>query len=131
MNLSKVIKSKVENNDNSLKLLDCTLRDGDITIIGILIYNLYKNILKVMSICEVDILELGFRSLINNKYKGPLAFTTDNFLEKIECKNIKIAVMINVKEFDNNNEIKDKIATLFPLDKGESKVDIVRLACTS
>ena len=28
MNLSKVIKSKVKNNDSSLKLLDCTLRDG-------------------------------------------------------------------------------------------------------
>ena len=36
--------------------------------------------------------------------------------------------MINVKEFNNNNEIKEQISTLFPLDKEESKVEIVRLA---
>ncbi len=131
MNLSKVIKSKVKNNDSSLKLLDCTLRDGGYYNNWDFDLQLIQEHIEVMSICEVDILELGFRSLINNKYKGPLAFTTDNFLEKIECKNIKIAVMINVKEFNNNNEIKEQISTLFPLDKEESKVEIVRLACTS
>ena len=75
-------------------------------------------------------MELGFRSLINDQYKGPLAFTRDDFLEKFDSKNLKIAVMVNIKEFDNHNEIKNKINRLFPIDSNNSKVDIVRLACT-
>ena len=80
MNLSKGIKSQVENNDSSIKLLDCTLRDGGYYNNWDFDLQLIQEHIEVMSICEVDILELGFRSLINNRYKGPLAFTTDNFL---------------------------------------------------
>ena len=38
--------------------------------------------------------------------------------------------MVNIKEFENHNEIKNKINRLFPFDSKNSKVDIIRLACT-
>ena len=75
---------------------------------------LIKEYIEVMRSCNIEILELGFRSLINDQYKGPLAFTRDDFLEKFNCNNLKIAVMVNIKEFENNNEIKNKINRLFP-----------------
>ena len=119
-----------EVNKKSLKILDCTLRDGGYYNNWDFDTNLIKEHINVIRNCNIDILELGFRSLINDQYKGPLAFTTDDFLEKFDSNNLKIAVMVNIKEFEDHNEIKNKINRLFPLDSRNSKVDIVRLACT-
>ena len=119
-----------EENKKSLKILDCTLRDGGYYNNWDFDIDLIREHIDVIRSCNIDILELGFRSLINDQYKGPLAFTRDDFLEKFDSKNLKIAVMVNIKEFEKHNEIKNKINRLFPLDSRNSKVNIVRLACT-
>ena len=77
----------------------------------------------------VDIVEIGFRSLFNNSYKGPFAYCKDKFLEEINCRNVEIAVMVNSKEFLESDNIKETIHKLFPQNKINSKVDIVRFAC--
>ncbi len=119
-----------EENKKSLKILDCTLRDGGYYNNWDFDIDLIREHIDVIKNCNIDILELGFRSLINDQYKGPLAFTRDDFLEKFDSNNLKIAVMVNIKEFENRNEIKNKINRLFPCDSKNSKVDIIRLACT-
>ncbi|MBI96731.1 hypothetical protein CL656_06270 [bacterium] len=119
-----------EENKKSLKILDCTLRDGGYYNNWDFDIDLIREHIDVIRSCNIDILELGFRSLINDQYKGPLAFTRDDFLEKFDSKNLKIAVMVNIKEFENHNEIKNKINRLFPFESNNSKVDIIRLACT-
>ena len=116
-------------NTNSLKILDCTLRDGGYYNNWDFDNQLISEHLVVLSDIGVDIVEVGFRSLINNSYKGPLAFSRDDFLDSFDCHQLKIAVMINVKEFEESNNIKSDIDNLFPLNKFNSKVDIVRLAC--
>ena len=120
---------KEDGNMNSLNILDCTLRDGGYYNNWDFDNQLIKEHLDVLSNSSVNIVELGFRSLVNNSYKGPLAFTSDDFLENFDCHHLKIAVMINVKEFEECNDIKTNINSLFPLKKANSKVDIVRLAC--
>ena len=77
----------------------------------------------------VDIVEIGFRSLFNNSYKGPFAYCKDKFLEEINCRNVEIAVMVNSKEFLESDNIKETIHKLFFKIKINSKVDIVRFAC--
>ena len=119
-----------EENKRSLKILDCTLRDGGYYNNWDFDIELIREHIKVIKSSNIDILELGFRSLINDQYKGPLAFTKDDFLEKFDTNNLKIAVMVNIKEFENHNEIKNKVNKLFPLENRNSTVDIIRIACT-
>ena len=71
-------------------ILDCTLRDGGYYNNWDIDIELIKEHIEVIRSCNIDILELGFRSLINKQYKGPLAFTTDDFLEKFDSNNLKI-----------------------------------------
>ena len=57
---------------NSIKVLDCTLRDGGYYNnweFSASIVNLY---LKTLSETGVRYVELGFRSLQNRDFKGPL-----------------------------------------------------------
>ncbi len=126
---NKIMKYKEKSMPDNLNILDCTLRDGGYYNNWDFNINLIREHLTVLERCKINIVEIGFRSLINNEYKGPLAFTSDDFLEGIECKKIKIAVMINAKELDNKADIKNKIDKLFPIYKNNSKVNIVRIAC--
>jgi 4-hydroxy 2-oxovalerate aldolase len=122
--ISKNIKSK-----NKIKVLDCTLRDGGYYNNWDFNVELANQHLFAMHESGVDIVEIGFRSLFNNSYKGPFAYCKDKFLEEINCRNVEIAVMVNSKEFLESDNIKEKIHKLFPQNKINSKVDIVRFAC--
>ena len=66
------------------KIIDCTLRDGgyynnwdfNIEIIQKYIYAVQK--------AGVDFIELGFRTKNKLGYFGPLAYTTEDFIEELK-----------------------------------------------
>ena len=64
----------------------------------------------------VDFIELGFRSIKNNEYFGPLAYTTDNFIFDLNIPdNIQIGIMINASEFKNSKFLESNLVKIFQL----------------
>ena len=116
---------------NKIKILDFTLRDGGYYNNWDFSEDLINAYLKAMKSAKIDILEIGFRSLLNNSFKGPLAFSKDEFLNNLIIpKDIDIAVMINSIEI-SYGDLDKKLEKLFPLNSSDSKVNIVRIACDS
>lgn len=108
-----------------MKILDCTLRDGGY-------YNNwnfsndeiseYFNFIKKN---PIDIVEIGFRFLKKNKFYGPYAFSSENFINNLNLpKNKKYSVMINAKDYYDDEELIDE----YFLKKKQSRIDIVRIA---
>jgi 4-hydroxy 2-oxovalerate aldolase len=113
----------------SIKVLDCTLRDGGYYNNWCFEDSLVKNYIQSINKSKIDFIEIGFRNLKEKSYLGPYAYSKENILEKFLNKSAKnIAVMIDAKDFiGNNNDIKKKIDSLF-LPKKDSLVSIVRIA---
>ena len=112
------------------KLLDCTLRDGGYYNSWDFSHSLINKYLSAMRAAKIDIVEIGFRFLKNEGFKGPCAFTTDEYIEDLdipEC--LTIGVMINGSDLYTDLGWKDAINKLFPRDSKESPVSLVRLAC--
>lgn len=120
MNLNKLVN-----------LLDCTLRDGGYYNSWDFSPNLVHDYLLAMDALEVDYVEIGFRSLKNNDFKGPYAFSQDAFLQTLEIpENLKskIGVMVNGSELSNLETQLDQLKRLF-VSKEASPVSLVRIAC--
>jgi 4-hydroxy 2-oxovalerate aldolase len=66
-----------------LKILDCTLRDGGYYNNWDFSEELINDYLQTMSDIKIDYVELGFRSLNKNEYRGPCYYTTDDFLNSL------------------------------------------------
>ena len=99
-----------------IKLLDCTLRDGGYYNDWDFDLELVNKYLLAMSTLEVDFIEIGFRSLKNEGFKGACAFSSDSYLASLTIPNNlqnKIGVMVNGSELitSNPNHILEK---LFP-----------------
>ncbi|MGX7927348.1 aldolase catalytic domain-containing protein [Tsuneonella sp. HG094] len=115
---------------HQVSVLDCTLRDGGY-------YNdwnfepaLVSEYLAAMSAAGVDVVELGQRFIGNSGFKGPHAFTTDDFLRSLPIPDdVHVAVMVNGADLLRDAAVDDALATLFPETAQTSPVDIVRVAC--
>ncbi len=114
---------------SKIKILDCTLRDGgyynkwdfDRTIVDRYLINVKSS--------SVDVVELGFRSLPKNTFMGPYIYTTDDFINQLKLPEGPLyGVMINGKEFiENQNGEQSFINQLFQ-EKKNSQVSLVRIA---
>jgi 4-hydroxy 2-oxovalerate aldolase len=116
---------------NKLKVLDCTLRDGGYYNNWNFSIHLINKYLKVMSDIKVDYVEIGFRSLERKEFRGPCAYTTDQFLNDLKIpKTLKVGVMINGAELIKANTLKKNISLVSSLFKKAkfSKVKLVRIA---
>ena len=112
-------------------LLDCTLRDGGY-------YNnwdfdpvLIHDYLVAMDSLQIDFVEIGFRTLKNEGFKGAAAYSTDSFINKLSIPHglvDKIGVMINGSEIANPKNQKDHLEKLFN-PKSNSPISLVRIAC--
>lgn len=114
-----------------MKLLDCTLRDGGYYNAWEFSPNLVHDYLLAMDALGVDYVEIGFRSLKNNGFKGPYAFSQDAFLQTLaipEGLKTKIGVMVNGFELSNPDTQLDHLERLF-IPKKDSPVSLVRIAC--
>jgi 4-hydroxy 2-oxovalerate aldolase len=125
-----------------IKIIDCTLRDGGYYNSWDFSPELIHDYLEAMSTLRVDFVEIGFRSLINEGFKGSCAYSTDTYLNilsiPLELRN-KIGVMVNGSELvekqpGSNNSPKQTsyqktvLKKLFA-PKKESLVSLVRVAC--
>ena len=82
-------------------LLDCTLRDGGYYNDWDFEPELVKDYLEAMNSLEVDFVEIGFRTLKNEGFKGGVAYSKDTFLSNLNIPSgliNKICVMINGSE---------------------------------
>ncbi|AEG31690.1 aldolase catalytic domain-containing protein [Thiomicrospira cyclica] len=113
--------------------LDCTLRDGGYYNDWDFAPGLVVDYLQAMAALQVDFVEIGFRSLKNEGFKGGCAFSTDSFLNSllipVELTD-KIGVMINGSELASKQS-PGLVVTLEKLfaPKSQSPVTLVRIAC--
>ncbi len=115
---------------NEIKLIDCTLRDGGYYNSWDFSSELINDYLQVMSELPVDYVELGFRSLKLDGFKGGCAYTTDKFINQLNVPNgLKLGAMINASEIVNDNQgLSFALSKLFKPAK-ESPLTLVRIAC--
>lgn len=112
------------------KLLDCTLRDGGYYNAWNFSNELIQQYLIAMQAAEVDIIEVGLRSLENSGFKGACAYTTDSFLESLDLPaGITVAVMVNGSELAGKAPLEEVLVRLFPNRADASPVSLVRVAC--
>lgn len=113
----------------NLKILDCSLRDGGYYNDWKFSKKLFSKYLTAMEFSGVDIVEIGFRFNTKNNQLGNFAYSSENFLKSISFpKNIQFAVMVNFKDFSNDEKKQIKeIQNLF-CPKKNSKISIVRIA---
>ena len=111
-------------------LLDCTLRDGGYYNNWDFSVDLINQYLWVMKNIGIDIVELGLRSLNNKGFKGPCAFTTDEFIRSLKIpSDLSLGVMINGAEIIGSTPQLEALERLFPVPAAESPISIVRIAC--
>lgn len=110
-------------------LLDCTLRDGGYYNNWDFDHDLVQRYLNVMALAGVDVVEIGFRTLVMSSFKGALAHTTERYLNTLEIPDsIEIAVMVNASEFFQNKQVSlNAVDSLF-VDASSSRITLVRLA---
>lgn len=125
-----------------IKHLDCTLRDGGYYNHWDFSHELILDYLMAMAALQLDFVEIGFRSLKNQGFKGGCAFTTDAYLESLNIPNElqnKIGVMINGSELipqehesatpENLAKHQAQVLTKLFSCKKSSPVTLVRIAC--
>ena len=112
-------------------LIDCTLRDGGYYNKWDFNYSFVNKYLNAVSSAGIDFVEIGFRTLKNNEYLGPLAYCTEDYLSDLKFKNsTKIGVMINSSEIKSDENFSEIMNRLFPVKALHSKVSLVRIATT-
>ncbi len=117
---------------NNIINIDCTLRDGGYYNHWDFSFEFVRNYLLALSVAEINYVELGFRSLKNQGFKGAYAFCNDDFLNNLDIPDgIGVAIMINADDLISDYQFnKETIKILVPLDSKKSKVDLLRIACT-
>jgi len=122
----------------SIKLIDCTLRDGGYYNDWDFRQELVTDYLQAMVALDVDFVEIGFRFLENVGFKGGYAFSTDDFIQSIGIPialRDKIGVMVNGSDLlpkDISQETFDfqqKVLNKLFKNKVDSPVTLVRIAC--
>lgn len=111
--------------------LDCTLRDGGYYNVWDFSPKLVEDYFLSMDALAIDYVEVGFRSLKNEGFKGPYAFSQDSFLSSLSIPKglkSKIGVMVNGSELSDPGTQLNRLNTLFA-PKKDSPVSLVRIAC--
>jgi len=108
-----------------IKILDCTLRDGGYYNNWNFNKKFVERYLLAISKNNVNTVELGFRFILKDKFKGPYAYTTEKFINSLKLpKNLNYSVMINANDYIDNPEL---IKSNF-INKNKSKIELVRIA---
>lgn len=116
----------------TVKIIDCTLRDGGYYNDWDFARETVAHYLAVMGRAPVDIVEIGFRFLDQDRFIGPYGFSTDAMIESLPVPgNIEIGVMVNAKEMlAAPGGGRAAIGKLFT-NKASSPVSLVRVAAHS
>ena len=112
-------------------ILDCTLRDGGYHNLWDFSPSLIQEYLNAVAAAGVDVVELGFRSLKTDGFKGGCAYSTDTFIEQFFVPpGVELGVMVNAAECLTAGGGVDTgaLARMFA-PAAESRVSLVRSAC--
>ena len=109
--------------------LDCTLRDGGYYNAWGFPIDVVQDYLWAMADCAVDWVEIGFRSLEMDRYRGFAAYVPDSVLTSLDIpSSLKLGVMVNTSEIAGAASPMDlQLSQLFPSNSRQS-VSLVRLA---
>ncbi len=122
--------SDVTGNAAAFTFLDCTLRDGGYYNAWDFSTALIEEYLVAMKSAQVDVVELGFRFLKNEGFKGACAYATDDFLDSLAIPSgVMVAVMMNGADLCTDMGCIGALERVFPRPAQESAVDLVRFAC--
>ena len=111
---------------NTIKVVDCTLRDGGYYCGWHFPSDIVSNYLTAIKESGIDVVELGLRSTQDNNFYGPFAYCTDEFLDGLDLPpGIEWGVMINAKDYIGKEELID----LYFHEESNSRVSLVRIAC--
>ena len=113
----------------TIKLLDCTLRDGGYYNQWDFDSNLVRDYLAVMAACDVDYVELGLRQFTNDSYRGAHAYTTSQYLDRVALPDGPIyGAMVDAKTvLTKKLSQEERIDQLFN-DANSEKIGLVRVA---
>jgi 4-hydroxy 2-oxovalerate aldolase len=113
----------------SLKILDCTFRDGGYYNKWDFNNSLIRKYLHAVDNANIDIIELGLRSLPKNSFFGAFAYTTDAYIDSLPISSgVDVCVMIDASSvLKSNLTVQVVISSLFQA-KERSRVDMVRIA---
>ena len=114
---------------HSLRILDCTLRDGGYYNNWDFDPELVEVYLESMGKSSIDVVEIGFRSPPKTSFMGPFYYSTDEYISTLPLPNeLMIGVMINASDYlDASEKPKNMINKMFNSAQS-SPVDIVRIA---
>ncbi len=113
----------------TINILDCTLRDGGYYNNWDFPKTLVNEYLKAVSESGIRNVEIGFRSLKENKLNGPNFFSTENYINILKIpKKLNIGVMLNVSDLTNYRSDYKKILNKVFNKSTKSKVKFIRLA---
>jgi len=108
-----------------VKVLDCTLRDGGYYNDWDFHPQTVQAYLKAVAASGIDVVEIGFRFPPREHFLGPFAYSTDNFLRRLEVPDgLTLAVMCNASDIIKDNSLVDKMFA----PASESPVSMVRIA---
>ena len=116
-------------NEPKLNTLDCTLRDGGYYNNWDFEASVVSDYLESIAEAGIDFVELGLRQFNNTKYLGAHAYTTKEYLDRLDLpKGPTYGVMIDAKTvLSEEISQEDCINKLF-LDAKDEKVSLVRVA---
>ncbi len=114
---------------NSPKLLDCTLRDGGYYNNWNFAIDLVNDYLMCCEKSGVSFVELGFRSLPDDYFRGPFYYTTDELIHTLNLPDgLEYAVMINASDFfDHSTDLSTLLNHLFT-HRNSSRISVIRVA---
>lgn len=115
--------------DSSLKILDCTLRDGGYYNNWDFDLDLVDEYLKAIHVSGVSHVELGLRNFPKEDYSGPFAYTPDAFIKSLNLPpDLTYGVMIDAKTIlESSMPVTKAVDSLF-LPARESPISLVRIA---
>ncbi len=115
--------------DREICVLDCTLRDGGYYNNWDFSKDLVEDYLTACRQAGVDVVELGFRFPPKDEFLGPLAFTTDAYIDGLAVPDgLTLGVMINAADVLRHPDGIPSVMTLLFRPKAQSRVDLVRIA---
>ena len=115
--------------NKSIKILDCTFRDGGYYNNWDFESHLVNKYLHAINNANINIVELGFRNFPQDKFLGAFAYTTDTYIDELNISSgISVGVMIDANSILNSSFSVDEAISLLFQEKEKSRVDLVRIA---
>lgn len=113
----------------SVRVLDCTLRDGGYYNSWCFSRDLVTDYLEAVSVAGVDLVEIGFRNFPQPRFVGPYAYSTEAFLDTLTIPDgLNLGVMVDAKTILSSGD--DPVAAVDKLfcARAESRAGLVRVA---